>query len=231
MRKLILALLLLFFGSVAASADPYKAMFLEALSHDVAPTDSDSVRDFERFGRCVSKNMDTQHHLEDFPLSQNDARTLFGLAFYAYDCHQTEKLILLSHLYLRGIIAEQFFMNDFGRATISKKLAGVRLFKRPSNAKLDSLQPEVRSAIIFVEVGECVAAASPEKTKALFLSNVRTEQEKAAFADLVPILADCVPPKVELKVAPSQFRGYLAEGAYRVAARNSGVVPGMEAAR
>ena len=80
-----------------------------------------------------------------------------------------------------------------------------------------------RAEIVFIQIGQCAARLDAAGVTALLATPVGTPEERAAFRNIVPAIAGCVPQGISFQLPPLLMRAYLAEGAYRnVAAEQEG---------
>jgi hypothetical protein len=116
---------------------------------------------------------------------------------------------------LRGAVAEILLRN--GQKALHRTRV-VQAFQAPPANTLDSAPEGQRTAVALVLFGECVAGQDPDGVMKLLKTLVESQAEIVAFMPLKKPMSIC--SEVTFKVDRFQMRGYLAEGAYRVALKS-----------
>lgn len=214
MRPAVLVALLLACGSATASAEDWNVLELRARSAP-APGDARARQFVKDFGTCIAEDRDAANVLREIPESEQSNDALFALAEGQSNCVRQDDRLRYAPRFLRGPIAEYWFKKHFSDAAGTPR--PIAVYPEPSNEALDRLGPEEKSGVIMIDVAQCVARGNPSGTAALFYTEVGSAAETEAFAVLAPVLSGCVPPGVQLQFGKFQLRGFLAEGAYRVA--------------
>ena len=215
MRLAVAIAVMLASGSAVASAEDYNVLELRARAAP-APGDARARQFVHEFGMCIAEDRDAANVLGEIPASDHSNDALFMLAEGQTGCVELNDRLRYAPRFLRGPIAEYWFKKHFSGEAEARRLIAV--YPEPSNEELDRLSPDEKSGVIMIDVAQCVAKGNPSGTTALFDTEVSSAAETEAFAALAPVLSGCVPPGVQLQFGKFQLRGFLAEGAYRVAA-------------
>ena len=183
------------------------------------PKEPETLRRVSAYGRCVATVM-SAGILSRLPSSAEDLRSMSGSARFS-SCALGN--LRFPRIALRGIVAEYWFEHDFdanGAPRPNQTIA--KVYESPNAEKLAKLTPDVRSGVVMVDVGTCVAKANRAGVASLLSTDAATPEEKAAYAALVPAIGGCLPAGVQLRMHRMLMRGYIAEGAYRAAAAANG---------
>lgn len=182
------------------------------------PSAPDEIRFAEQLGSCAAG--DVRNYAADvlraLPGSEQSLKALFWMVMETTCSGHND--FQFAPRSLRGPLAEYFLKRDFDTRTWSQKRRPQQVYVAPDNAKLEKLPDDVRANVILVEIGSCVAKSNPSAMTSLLNARVTSTEEDAAFSNISPTLAKCVPAGVQLKMSKFQLRGYLAEGTYRAAA-------------
>jgi hypothetical protein len=162
---------------------------------------------------CLAFRDGTASILAQLPHSRRESAIVAGTFTHGNPrCYPKDGKLLIGGRFLRGAAAEYLLEHQKGPPT------GVPLFKMPDPDALQGMDPNIRAPIVFIQIGECTARANPNAVTALLATEVGSPEERSAFSALVPAMGGCVPGGVSFRLPPLLVRGYLAEGAYRVAA-------------
>jgi hypothetical protein len=114
----------------------------------------------------------------------------------------------------RGGVFEALYRRDF-RSEAPAAFHGVPALVMPQSS--EKLHPGTRAwNIVRLGFGECVARSAPAISRALILSEASGAEEAAAFAALMPHLADCTAPGAQSRYSHPALRGIVAEALYRL---------------
>ncbi|HEX8215024.1 MAG TPA: hypothetical protein VF582_06080 [Allosphingosinicella sp.] len=117
---------------------------------------------------------------------------------------------------LRGGLYEALYEEQFKRAGPAGLPAVPPIDYTGGNPA--PLSDETAVAIALVQFADCVARANPTASRALILSKVASDEERAAFASLTPHLGGCLVSGTQLKFSRPMLRGFVAEALYRLSA-------------
>jgi hypothetical protein len=157
------------------------------------------------YATCVARKHGGVRILEKLPHTDDETDLVFGTSRYGeVNCGPRKRVV--GGRFMRGGAAE--YLLETG--TFEQEV-----FDMPNNEELARLGPDARSAIIFIQIGECAAKANPTAVTALLATEVKSEEEMAAFQPLIPAVGGCVPEGLDFGIPPLLLRAYLAEGAYR----------------
>lgn len=117
---------------------------------------------------------------------------------------------------LRGGLYEALYEQEFKRAGAAALTAAPPIDYTGGNPA--PLSNETAVAIALVQFADCVVRANPTASRALILSKVTSDEEKAAFASLTPHLGGCLVSGTQLKFSRPMLRGFVAEALYRLSA-------------
>jgi hypothetical protein len=117
---------------------------------------------------------------------------------------------------LRGGLYEALYEEQFERAGAAGLTAVPPVDYSGGNPT--PLSDETAFAIALVQFADCVVRANPTASRALILSKVTSDEEKAAFASLTPHLGGCLVSGTQLKFSRPMLRGFVAEALYRLSA-------------
>jgi hypothetical protein len=226
MTRYLLAILILC-GLIWGPAFPAAAQDTQAMEMMDAdnrgksefPSQPDTLRRVATYGRCVAEFVPGKL-LSMLPSSPQDLKLVSGIARFS-SCSLGN--LQFPRIVLRGMVAEYRFEHDFDAGGVPK--AGhtmQKIYESPNAEKLANLTPDIRSSVVMVDVGTCVAKANPAGVASLLSTDAATSEEKAAYAALVPAIGGCLPGGVELRMHRMLMRGYIAEGAYRAAIAANG---------
>lgn len=173
----------------------------------------DALKSMDAFGRCVGQHQfDGMKLLATVPTSREDYKQ--ALRISTSTCLPGGELRFKASL-LRGAVAEILLRNS------QKALHGakvVQAFQAPPPDTFAAAPDGQRTAVALVLFGECVADQDPGGVMNLLKTPVESQAEIAAFMPLKKPMSTC--SEVSFKVDRFQMRGYLAEGAYRVALKS-----------
>lgn len=207
MRRLLLSIGVLALA-VPAAAEDVGVMQMRARSNAGLEPLGDPVETHD-FAVCVARKYEGAAILEELPNTNDEIDFVFGNSRYgAINCGPQNRSIVVGARFMRGGAAE-YLLASPGR------WPGQKVFKMPSNEDLQKLSAETRSAVIFIQIGECAARANPDGVKALLATGVGTPEERSAFAAVTPSIGGCVPAGINFGIPRLLARAYLAEGAYR----------------
>jgi hypothetical protein len=180
------------------------------------PSDAESERLVRQAAFCAIDDARAKRILRAYPASTRGDEELYYMLYGASTCDRAR--LQFSARFSRGPVAEYKLKRDFDLANWTARGKAADVYSTPTNEQLAKLSAETRSEVVMTEIGTCVAQASPTQVAALLMAEPRTSEENAAFSAIMPALAGCIPPAVEMKISKFRLRGYLAEGAYRYAA-------------
>ena len=95
---------------------------------------------------------------------------------------------------------------------------------RKKYVKLQEDYMEELSTYFLSRYGECIVRADAKTAKALVFAKPDTDEERAAFGALIPVLQTCLPPEKTIKFGKVPLRGTIALNYYRLAYA-AGVAP------
>ena len=161
------------------------------------------------FAVCVARKQGGTGILEWLPHTNDESDSVFRTSRYGeVNCGPSNRRPVVGARFMRGAAAEYLLKNP-------DRQRGADIFARPTNDELARLDPDTRSAIVFIEFGECAAKVDPAGVNALLETEVNSDAEAAAFSAVVPAFGGCVPEGLNFGIPPLLLRAYLAEGAYR----------------
>jgi len=170
------------------------------------------------FAVCVARKYGGAEVLEKLPNTNAEIDFVWWTSRYGeVNCGPQNRRPVVGARFMRGGAAEYLLSGQDTEQAV---------FEMPANEKLQELSPDTRSAVIFIQIGECAARANPSGVETLLATKVGSPEERAAFAGVVPSLGACVPAGIDFALPQLLARSYLAEGAYRAAVGSRG----MEAA-
>ena len=173
----------------------------------------DALKSMDAFGRCVGQHqVDGMKLLATVPTSREEYKQ--ALRISTSTCLPGGELRFQASL-LRGAVAEILLRN--GQKALHRAKV-VQAFQAPPTDTLASAPEGQRAAVALVLFGECVAEQDPDGVMTLLKTPVESQAEIAAFRPLKKPMSIC--SQVTFKVDRFQMRGYLAEGAYRVALKS-----------
>jgi hypothetical protein len=173
----------------------------------------DALKSMDAFGRCVGQHqVDGMKLLATVPTSHEEYKQ--ALKISTSTCLPGGELRFQASL-LRGAVAEILLRN--GQKALHRAKV-VQAFQAPPTDTLASAPEGQRAAVALVLFGECVADQDPDGVMKLLKTSVESQAEIAAFRPLQKPMSIC--SQVTFKVDRFQMRGYLAEGAYRVALKS-----------
>jgi hypothetical protein len=159
------------------------------------------------FAVCVARKYDGAKVLEMLPNTNDEIDFVWLNSRYGeVNCGPENRRPIVGARFMRGGAAE-YMLRD---GDLDQDV-----FAMPTNPELEALSPDTRSAVIFIQIGECAARANPTGVEALLATDVGSAEERAAFASVVPSLGACVPAGIDFALPRLLARAYLAEGAYR----------------
>lgn len=200
--------------AVAQDVQAMSMMDADNRGNSEFPKEPDTLRRVATYGRCVAEFVPGKL-LSMLPSSPEDLKLVSGVARFS-SCSLGN--LQFPRIVLRGMVAEYRFEHDFGAGGGPKPGHMIqKIFETPNAEKLSKLTPDVRSSVVMVDVGTCVAKANSAGVAALLSTDAATAEEKTAYAALIPAIGGCLPGGVELRMHRMLMRGYLAEGAYRAA--------------
>jgi hypothetical protein len=112
----------------------------------------------------------------------------------------------MSPALLRGAIYRAMYLREFNYLSRAMRATVI-----PGNGQLGE---EVDSAP-STTFGGCVAKLAPEATRDLVMANAATPLENNALDALRPALADCLPPKQQMRLTRWGLQATLAEALYK----------------
>ncbi len=203
--RLVLAAVLAVSGALPASAQYALPPYAAAAPSPRPLSDVDQARDVtNRYGICIVK----QHFSlvrRALALPDEDAVTKALVKLATDDCLWAGELRMSPRL-LRGAVYRAVYLRDFGYMS-----AATRAALTPANG-----QPgEDVGAAPTITFGGCVARLSPDATRELVMADPATPQEDEAIAALRPALADCLPPKQQVRFNKSSLQALLSESLYK----------------
>lgn len=220
LRPAILGLVLL--GAVPAAAQDVNMMQMQARSNAGREPMGDPVMTHD-FAVCVARKHGGTRVLEMLPNTNDEIDFVWGTSRYGeVNCGPENRRPIVGARFMRGGAAE--YMLQAGELDQD-------VFAMPTNAELEALNPDTRSAVIFIQIGECAARANPAAVEALLATDVGSPDERAAFAGVVPSLGACVPEGINFALPRLLARAYLAEGAYRRAVAGGANTPAPRTAQ
>ncbi|THD35192.1 MAG: hypothetical protein E7773_12120 [Sphingomonas sp.] len=179
---------------------PYAAM-----PSDRPLSDNDKAREMlNQYGYCV-----VMQHLGGVQRALalgDDAATDGALRKLATDdCLFAGKLRMSPPLF-RGAIYRAMYVREFGYLS-----QGARAAVIPANG-----QPgEEVDAAPSITFGGCVAKLAPAAARDLVMATPASRNEDAALATLRPTLADCLPPKQQVRLTRWGLQATVAEALYK----------------
>jgi hypothetical protein len=214
-RAALALMLALIAGPVVAQ--DVGAMQMQARTMAGKEPDGDPPQTHE-FSICVARKHRATALLEMLPYTNDESDYVFGQTRYGeINCGPENRKLLVGARFIRGGAAEYLLeRSDFDED----------IFDMPNNAEFAKLGPDTRSAIVFIQIGECAAKANPAGVTALLAAGVRTPEEKAAFDAVMPAVGGCIPEGLDFRIGRLLLRSYLAEGAYRNAVAGRALAQG-----
>jgi hypothetical protein len=195
-------------SAAPAAGQDLNAMQMQARNMAGREPQGDAVVTHD-FAVCVARKQGGVRILEKLPNTNDEIDFVWGTSRYGeVNCGPQDRRPLVGARFMRGGAAEYLLERPHGRLE-------QEIFDMPNNEELARLGPDTRSAIIFIQIGECAARANPDGVKALLETEVRSADEAAAFQSVVPAVGGCVPVGLDFGIPPLLLRAYLAEGAYR----------------
>jgi hypothetical protein len=215
----IIALSALMMGIKAAPAfaQDYEAIRSILNGSDFAPKEKSAIVFVHKFGMCLAASW-RPDVLSLLPKSKKSKDELFDEALIDSGCASFEDRVKYSPTFYRGPVAEYYLAWIQSGKKIPKGMLDI--YTDPAPEERAKLKPEIRIALALVDVGSCVDQANHDATMKLFRTEPESAEESQVLASLTSDLADCIPPGVQLTFAKFILRGFLAEGAFRNAARN-----------
>ncbi|MEA3040629.1 MAG: hypothetical protein QOC65_118 [Sphingomonadales bacterium] len=193
----------------SAPAAAQDGRVLTAQAHDQTGREplEDPVRT-HAYAICLADRHWGSYLLAELPHSRQESGILAGLRYGATTCQPRNRVLTVGSRFIRGGAAE--FLLEHPQRRFRQ-----RPFAMPSNEALQGLSANVRSSVIFIQIGECAARANPSGVIALLATEVGSSEERAALANVVPAIGGCVPSGLSFQMPPLQIRVYLAEGVFR----------------
>ena len=202
-------------AALALVATPASAQApdLETLTNDAA------AETMHRFALCVGMRREAAGRvLVTVPGSRDEYTVMMRLIDpQPPSCEIGGDMLRFSALYLRGGIAEAVWRADFANASRRAQKPALAVFAVPS-ADHAGLSDAQKGAVGLVVFAECVARADRASVSALLATRYGSRAERSLYPRLQPAMDNCLPDGMALKLTPLRLRGYLAEGAYRIAA-------------
>lgn len=125
--------------------------------------------------------------------------------------------------YFRGAIAEHLLYRDFAALGVAPRHHAAGVFAPLGQDRLSRLGENPRRLLAMLDLASCVARREPSKAYAFFRTERGSPAERAATAELAPVISACLFEGQTFDMTPPIFRAFLAEGAYRVAAARPSV--------
>jgi hypothetical protein len=209
MRLALLALLCVLSAAPAtAQLQDYNASEMEARSNAGREPVGDPVVTHD-FALCVARKYGGARVLEELPNTNDEIDFVFQNSRYGeINCGPQNHRPIVGARFMRGGAAEYLLQHSNGHFDQA-------VFDMPTNEELQRLSPETRSAVVFIQIGQCAAAANPAGVTQLLATAVGSPEEREAFSAVTPALGGCVPAGINFGIPRLLVRSYLAEGAYR----------------
>jgi len=206
-KRLSVLILGVALASAPAAAQDWRV--IAAQTHDQTGREplEDPIRT-HAYAICLADRHWGSYMLAELPHSREESGILTGLRYGAATCQPRNRVLTVGSRFIRGAAAE--FLLEHPQRRYRQ-----RPFAMPSNEAVQGLSANVRSSVIFIQIGECAARANPSGVLALLATAVGSPEERAALANVVPAIGGCVPSGLSLQIPPLQIRAYLAEGAFR----------------
>lgn len=172
-----------------------------------------ALKSMDAFGRCVGQHrVDSMKLLATVPASPEEYKQ--ALKISTSTCLSGGELRFKASL-LRGTVAEILLKNG-SKALQRAKV--VQAFQAPAADTLAGAPEGQRASVALVLFGECVADMDLDGVMKLLSTSVESQAELDAFMPLRKPMSTC--SQVTFKLDRYKMRGYLAEGAYRVALKS-----------
>jgi hypothetical protein len=149
------------------------------------------------------------------PNSREDRKVISRVGVMPGPCNNYGRVRGDTAPFIRGVAAEYWLHADFDLIAGKQRHKARKIFTVPTEAERNSMSPDEKRALSFVEYGTCVARADMSNLSRLFATEVGSASETQAFNSLGPVMGQCLLPGVTIKMNSLKLRGYLAEGAYR----------------
>ena len=202
--------------ALALAAGPAAAQVpnIDRLTNDAA------AQVMHRFALCVGMRREAAGRvLATLPGSREESALVERLIDpMPPTCEVGGLLLEFSPRYLRGGIAEAVWRADFADPSRPRKKSPLAVFPVPSADRASGLDEAQKGIIGLVVFAECTARTDRASVAALLAARYGSSAELGAYQSLQSAMENCLPDGMELKLTPLRLRGYLAEGAYRVAA-------------
>lgn len=202
-------------AAVAAVAAPAKADAPPAVDRD--GSDPEQLRKWYEHGEClVKRNGAAAEKMLAWPPESREYLTAFLKAEGPANCFAGAKPPSKLHSNAtRGAIAEALLRRDLSAVGSARDGRLAAIFPDEPAAPARAMGDGAR-ARAFLRLSECVVRLEPVKSFALFSTQVASAEELNAFRALIPAIADCLPPGLDVPMRPPMVRSYLAEAVYRV---------------
>jgi hypothetical protein len=202
-------------AAAAVGAAPPKADAPPAVDRD--GSDTAELRKWYEHGEClVKRNGAAAEKILAWPPESREYLAAFLKAEGPADCFTGGKAPSKLHgNATRGAVAEALLRRDLSAIGSPRRGRLAAIFPDEPTALGRAIGDGTR-ARAFLRLGECVVRLEPVRSFALFSTPVASVEERRAFEALVPAMADCLPPGLEVQMRPPMVRSYLAEAAYRV---------------
>jgi hypothetical protein len=142
-------------------------------------------------------------------------------------CLVENRPLLAGAFYHRGAVAERFLYRDFESIGAAPRKPPAAVFAPVTAGYLAKAEPFSLAGLTLLDAASCVVRSDPARAYAFFRIPRGTAEERAKVAEMVPVLAACLPEGQPLQINPAIFRAVLAEAAYRVAAGQAQVFEGQ----
>lgn len=229
MRRLsLLAALLSVVGGMPLLAQPPIGSLIDRNRGAVGSVQGESTaaarQVMNTYGRCVARNRRQRvESLLAMPLLSDEQNRAVRSFLQGEDaCLGNEiETIRFDYLIVLGAMSEWFILNNYADVGISR-------IAQLTDAQAAESGLLTRS--LYESIATCVARSDPAAAYALVQATPASEQERAAIARIVPLLAPCL-PRGENSFSRSSLRATVAVGLYRVLMVASGTAAVASAER
>ena len=173
-------------------------------------TASPNSGQIQSFAKCAVNNYDGAELLATQPGSEEEAGVL--QEFTERGCATSSAAPAL----LRGALAEQLFVKDFGVVGARPRRETIEIF-RVDPAEVETLDAAAKRRVDVIGFATCATAANVVKTSALLKTAPGSPEETVLVKEMEPSFASCLLQGERLDLGRAELRGALAEATYRLA--------------
>lgn len=173
--------------------------------------------ELKRLSRCAVERRSglAETMLESLPSSRSESLIVDTMMNVMVNCIRNFRpAIRVSHVQLRGAIAEEIFLAahpqavDFSALNHSDK-------SLPSEWISSELETPQLSRIVWQDFAQCVVSDAPAEADAILRTTPRSAEEASAIREITQFLGPCLGDGSTFKMDAATLRSYLAQAMYR----------------